>query len=133
MKPTITRIFVSATLAAVLVLLPGCVSSGKNFDESKVSQIKKGETTEPHLVKLFGPPENRTVDSEGTTHLNWTYMESRMKGEGFIPIAGAFMGGANSRHKMLTVTLGPDGKVTHFTSSGGGSEVRHTTQDAPKQ
>lgn len=133
MKPTVNRILTSAALAAMLALMPGCVSSGNNFDTSKVSQIKKGETTEADLEKLFGPPASRSVDSEGTAHLTWSYLESRMKGEGFIPIAGTFMGGSRSNHKMLSVTLGPDGKVKHFTSSGGGSEMRHMTQDTPKQ
>ena len=130
-KKLLTRHTTCAALAALLALLPGCASTGRNFDDSKVAQIKKGETTETDLKTLFGPPESRIVDSEGTTHLNWMYGETRMKGEGFIPIAGVFIGGANSSHKLLTVTLGPDGKVTRFTSSGGGSEMRHMTQDTP--
>ena len=133
MKPTVNRIITSVLLAAVLALVPGCVSTGTNFDASKASQIKKGETTEADLAKLFGPPASRTVSSEGTTHLTWSYLEARMKGEGFIPIAGAFIGGSRSNHKMLSVTLGPDGKVAHFTSSGGGSDMRHMTQETLKQ
>lgn len=120
------------TLAAFLALLAGCVSSGRNFDETKVSQIRKGTSTEADLVGLFGPPRDRGVDSQGVVQLTWHYMESRTKGQGFIPIAGPFMGGSDSRHKFLSVTLGPDGKVTGFHASGGGDEIRHTTQETPR-
>ena len=133
MKESINRVITFAALVAMFALVPGCVSTGTNFDASKVSQIKKGETTEDHLEKLFGKPKIHTVSSEGITHLTWSYLESQMKGESFIPIAGPFVGGSRSSHKTLSVTLGPDGRVTHFTSSSGGSEMRYTTQDAPKQ
>ena len=134
MKTILPRLLATAALAAVLLLLlAGCVSTGRNFDESKITDIKKGETTEADLVKLFGPPESRSSDSDGHTHLDWSYMESRMKGQSFIPYAGAFMGGSDSKHKMLMVTLGADGKVTHYNLTGGASETRQTTQDTPKK
>jgi len=120
-------------IAAVIVaLLAGCASTGENFDEGKVSQIKKGETTEAQLIQMFGQPQSRGVNSEGATTLTWTYIESRVKGESFIPYAGPFVGGTRHKQKTLNVTL-LDGKVQSFSSSGGGMETRHTTQDVPKQ
>jgi len=61
----------------------------------------------------------------------WMYAESTIKGESFIPYAGAFMGGSRSKMKVLTVNLA-DNKVTNFSYSGGGSETRGTTQGTPK-
>lgn len=118
-------------LMILSALIGGCASTGNNFDESKLSQIKKGETTEADLVKMFGPPEGRSVNSEGITTLNWTYAEATVKGESFIPYAGAFMGGNRSKAKTLMVTLA-ENKVTNFTFSGGGNESRGMTQDVPK-
>ena len=130
MKST-TNILICAATAFWLI---GCASTGQNFDESKVSQIKKGETTEADLVQMFGQPENRAVNSEGTTTLTWNYFEARVKGETFIPYAGPFLGGSRSKQKMLSVTLGPDGKVASFSSSAGGSEFRSgQVQDLPKK
>jgi len=117
--------------AIVVALLAGCASTGSNFDESKVSQIKKGATTEAELIQMFGAPQNRAVTSEGTTTLTWMYSESTVKGESFIPYAGAFVGGTRSKDKTLNVTL-LDGKVQSFSSSGGGMESRGTTQAVPK-
>ncbi len=83
---------------------------------------------------MFGQPESRGMSSEGMTTLRWQYFESRVKGESFIPYAGMFMGGSNSKQKMLMVTLGADGKVTSFNSSAGASEFRsNQVQDVPKK
>jgi outer membrane protein assembly factor BamE (lipoprotein component of BamABCDE complex) len=125
------KLILSAMAVAWVV---GCASSGQNFDESKVSQIKKGETTEADMIQMFGQPENRAVNSDGISTLTWQYTESRVKGESFIPYAGPFVGGSKSAHKILTATLGPDGKVTSFSSSAGGMETRsNQVQDVPKK
>lgn len=115
-----------------LALVVGCASVGNNFDEGKLSQIKKGETTEAQLVEFFGNPQNRTVNSDAVVTMTWMYAESTVKGESFIPYAGAFMGGSRSKTKSLTVLLA-DNKVTSYTFSGGGGESRGTTQDTPKK
>ena len=123
------NLFIAPILGAFLI---GCASVGNNFDENKITQIKKGETTEAQLVEMFGQPQNRTVNSEGQTTLSWIYAESSVKGESFIPYAGAFMGGHNSKSKSLNVTL-QDGKVTTYACTGGGMESRNMTQDVPKK
>ncbi len=117
-------------LAASVALLGGCSSTGNNFDDSKVSQIKKGETTEAQLIQMFGEPQRRGVNSEGATTLMWMYTESSVKGESFIPYAGPFVGGSRHKQKTLNVTL-QDGKVQSFSSSAGGMETRGTTQAVP--
>jgi outer membrane protein assembly factor BamE (lipoprotein component of BamABCDE complex) len=118
-------------LITIGISVTGCASVGTNYDDTKVSQIKKGETMEGDLVQMFGKPQNRSLNSDGIVSLTWMYSESTVKGETFIPYAGAFVGGARTKNKTLMVTLGPDGKVTNFFSSGGGSETRGTTQSVP--
>jgi len=115
----------------VCLALVGCASSGNNFDDGKISQIKKGETTEQDLVSMFGEPQNRSVNSDGIVTITWMYAESRVKAQSFIPYAGAFMGGGTSKAKTLMVTLA-DNKVKDYTYSGGGNESRYTTQDVKK-
>ena len=107
---TIVNLFLLSTIA---VLLGGCASTGNNFDESKLSQLKKGETTETELVQMFGQPEQRGMNSEGMTTLTWMYQESTVKGESFIPYAGPFIGGTRSRNKTLTVILN-NGRVANY-------------------
>jgi outer membrane protein assembly factor BamE (lipoprotein component of BamABCDE complex) len=121
---------VSVFILAALFFV-GCASTGNNFDENKLSEIKKGETTEAQLTAMFGEPQNRSVNSDGQVIVTWMYAEATVKGESFIPYAGAFMGGSRSKMKSLTVTL-REGTVTGFTYSGGGNETRNVTQDTPK-
>jgi hypothetical protein len=82
-------------------------------------------------VKLFGEPQNRTMNSENALILTWMYSEARVKGESFIPYAGAFMGGSRSKLKSLSATL-TNNVVASYTFSGGGAESRNMTQDTPK-
>lgn len=122
------RALVSCLLTAFAL---SCASAGNNFDESKISQIKKGQTTETDLLKMFGEPENRIVNSDGGLTLTWVYSEARVKGESFIPYAGAFMGGTKAKNKTLSAVL-TNNIVASFTYSGGGTETRNMTQDTPK-
>jgi outer membrane protein assembly factor BamE (lipoprotein component of BamABCDE complex) len=125
------RTALSFFLSLLAVFAVSCASVGNNFDESKISQIKKGETTEADLVAMFGEPQNRSVNSDSGLTLTWIYSEAKVKGESFIPYAGPFLGGTRSKSKTLSVMLA-DNKVTSFTYSGGGTETRNMTQDTPK-
>jgi outer membrane protein assembly factor BamE (lipoprotein component of BamABCDE complex) len=125
------RTALSFFLSLLAVLAMSCASVGNNFDESKISQIKKGETTEADLVAMFGEPQNRSVNSDSGLTLTWIYSEAKVKGESFIPYAGPFLGGTRSKSKTLSVMLA-DNKVTTYTYSGGGTETRNMTQDTPK-
>lgn len=118
------------SLLAVAFLAISCASVGNNFDESKISEIKKGQTTEADLLKMFGQPENRTMNSDSGLTLTWMYAESAVKGESFIPYAGTFLGGARSKNKSLSAVL-TNSVVESFTYSGGGTESRNMTQSTP--
>lgn len=118
-----------ALLACIpIVALLGCASSGSNYDEAKVTQITKGQTTEADLLAMFGDPTERSTDSSGAVSVQWMYIEQRTNGKTFIPFAGAFLGGTDSKHKTLYVTLNPGGTVETFHSSAGGMGTRQHTQ-----
>ena len=91
-------------------LLCGCISAhiGHDFDASKISEIKKGDTTEVQLCTLFGQPNQRTTNSDTGVSLGWTYGEGQ-----------AGFGGATSSSKILIVWLDQSGKVTNFNYSTG--------------
>ncbi|HWD91718.1 MAG TPA: hypothetical protein VG938_05135 [Verrucomicrobiae bacterium] len=121
----------SGLLCGLALFVASCASVGNNFDDSKISDIKRGQTTEADLVRMFGDPQNRIVNSDTGLTLTWIYSEATVKGESFIPYAGAFMGGTRSKSKTLSATLTND-VVASFTYSGGGTETRNMTQDTPK-
>ncbi len=128
MSKSATRVGQLVLIAAASVWLISCASTGTNFNESKVFQIKKGETTEAKLIQMFGQPVSREMNSEGQKTLTWNYVEARVKGESFIPYAGPFLGESRSKNKTLFVTSGPDGKVISFNLSTGGTETRQSIQ-----
>jgi len=124
----VIRRFALACILSALALT-GCMSTGSNYDEARVTQIQKGQTTEADLVGMFGPPTQRGIDSNGATSLQWAYTESRMSGKSFIPFAGSFLGGTDNKHKVLLVTLNQSGTVESFNSTSGGMDMRQHTQD----
>lgn len=107
-------------LLASGILLCGCASVGTNFDSRKLAEVKKGQTTEPQLLALFGKPTQRSVNDEGSVSVIWLYTEASVKGTTFIPLVGAFAGGVNSRTKTLVVRLDPSGTVSGYDFSAGG-------------
>ncbi|MGH8557319.1 MAG: hypothetical protein ACRESZ_07625 [Methylococcales bacterium] len=109
-------------LVAITACFSGCTSSGKKIEQSNISQIIKGRTTEADLVQMFGSPKNRSVSSTGIVTLMWMYYAHDMNAASFIPYAGLVLGGSKTETQTLVVTLGPDGKVQDFNSSTGGSE-----------
>lgn len=81
---------------------------GQDFNEANISQIQKGGTTEADLVAWFGKPSNRFTTSEGMVTLMWTHYTSSYR-----------VVGSHTTGKTLSVTLGADGTVSNFSSSGG--------------
>lgn len=83
-------------------LLSGCVYMGKNFDESKLVNITKGETTKEQIFNIFGEPSSVSYDSDGNQILQWTYSEGNALGQG--------------KAKILNIKM-HDGKVESYSVS----------------
>lgn len=127
----IAKIATSLLLISVLAV-NGCASAGNNFDSRRVERIQKGVTTERELADMFGPPTQRGISSEGGKTLTWVYSEARVKGETFIPFAGAFVGGTTTKTKTLVVKLAGD-TVSGYEYTGGGFEVGGTVKPDPEK
>jgi outer membrane protein assembly factor BamE (lipoprotein component of BamABCDE complex) len=105
------------------VLLCGCASVGHKLDESKIDQIKKGVTTRDQVVQLVGSPDQITRDGFGRVTFQYIYSRATTKASTFIPIVGAFAGGANVQSQMLMVTFDTNNVVSDLFSSYGANEV----------
>lgn len=111
-----------ATIGLFLILVTGCASVGRKLDESKIDQIKKGKTTRQEVLALVGSPDQMTHNGSGETTFTYLYARATATPATYIPIVGAFAGGANVQHQMLMVTFGSDGFVKDFISSYGATE-----------
>lgn len=63
--------FLCITLCGCTTSLVSQSTSGMDFDESKISHIKKGLTTADQVVALFGEPESKEIVSP--TQVLWHY------------------------------------------------------------
>ena len=108
---------------AIVVCLSGCVSYGNQIDKGYAQQLKKGVTTEQEVVANLGKPQTITINSNGNKILHYMYTTSSAKASSFIPIYGAFAGGATSETTMLTVTLDEQGVVSDWNYSESASDI----------
>jgi len=113
-------------IAALLALsIAGCSSVGKPIAKDKISQIQVGVTTESDLIRMFGMPSTKTLDANGNVVLSWVYSRASTKPETFIPVAGVFVGGMNTRVQQLTVLVGKTGRVDRYTMNDAPGEVKY--------
>jgi outer membrane protein assembly factor BamE (lipoprotein component of BamABCDE complex) len=112
-------------VAFLAVAIAGCSSVGTPISQDKVNQIKVGMTTEPDLIRIFGTPSTKTLDPSGRIVLSWVYSKAATKPETFVPVAGVFMGGMNTRVQQLTVLIDRKGRVERYTMNDAPGEVKY--------
>lgn len=103
-------------VAAVAAMLAGCVSTGVQVDTHKLEAFKVGETTEAEARAALGPPTSVSTYSGGRI-LSYVGIHAQAHAINFVPIVGAFAGGADSSMTSVTLTFGPDGKLKDMQSS----------------
>jgi hypothetical protein len=106
-----------AKFLVTVILLATCLSSWawhcKSITPEKLSRIRIGQTTEPDLVELFGPPSTRFVDIYHRISLDW-FRSVPMPIGGYLPFIGELAGGRNVEAQQLSVFLTPDGRVVRY-------------------
>lgn len=107
------------TLSAIIC---GCASVGRKLDESKIDQIKQGVTTQQQVLQLVGSPDQMTRDGTGAVTFQYIYAHATTRASSFIPVYGAFAGGANVQNQMLMVTF-TNNVVSSLISTYGANEI----------
>lgn len=103
--------------------LSACMSMGKKVDQEKVSQFVKGKTTYTEVVQQLGKPTQSTINSDGSRTAMYIYIQSQANAATFIPIVGAFMGGAESENTTVTLNFDKRSILTNYSASEGGSSM----------
>jgi outer membrane protein assembly factor BamE (lipoprotein component of BamABCDE complex) len=104
-------------------LLCGCASVGHKLDQSKVDQIKKGETTRDQVIQLIGSPDQITRAGDGSLTFQYIYTRATTKPSTFIPIVGAFAGGMNMQNQITMVTFNSSNIVSDVFTTYGANEM----------
>lgn len=111
-------------LILTLIAVTGCATVGRKIDQAKLDQIQTGVTTRQGVVDLIGSPDQISTDAAtGNTIFMYMYARAVATPESYIPLVGAFAGGAKTQNQVVIITLGVDGKVTNVTNSYGASET----------
>lgn len=106
-----------------IITLSGCASYGSKIDANYATSMVKGETTQSDAVRHLGKPISTARNSNGDTILTYMYVKSKAKASTFIPIAGAFMGGANTETNYLIATFDKDGILKDWNYTESSSET----------
>ncbi len=90
-----------------------------NFDETKITQIKKGETTQAQVIALMGQSTGSYIfplvqrnDEKGLVYL---YTQTRVEHIPFAPKIRQY-------RKVLVVSVGENGVVTDVTFNASGEK-----------
>lgn len=105
-------------LFLLCIVLCGCstatnhVTTGRDLDESKISQIKKGITTADGIVALYGEPDSKVIVSTDQVMWHYTYRteEHKIHSAMFSPVVEHITG----YKKNLDILLQND-TVMNFT------------------
>ena len=103
--------------ACCAVFLAGCAASGVKVSEDQLAQFKPGTTSEAEVMSALGPPNMRMRLQDGSTMLVYSYFEYTTRASTFIPVVGAFAGGADYKSSSVTLTFDSSGKFKSYSST----------------
>lgn len=104
-----------APVLAAAVLLAACGTSGVQVRPEQVAAIERGKSTEAEVRAALGAPTGVSVVN-GQRILVYQGAAYSVRPESFVPIVGAFVGGADVRASTVIVTFAPDGRVADVQS-----------------
>jgi outer membrane protein assembly factor BamE (lipoprotein component of BamABCDE complex) len=113
-------------MAAVLLTLAlaGCATVGKEISPGQLSGFKEGESTSNNVIEKLGSPTTTSVSGDRTIMV-YSFVHTQARPESFIPLVGAFVGGADVRASSATFIFGKDGKLERYshtvTKTGSGT------------
>ena len=129
-------------LLALILAMAGCAATGVRVSPEQVAEFKPGQATEAQVLQRLGAPTSRMSLGDGSVILVYSYADYRMRPASFIPIVGAFAGGADTSSSAVSLRFGKDGKLidtsSYATATGTGlgasaGKVEPKTPDQPRQ
>jgi outer membrane protein assembly factor BamE (lipoprotein component of BamABCDE complex) len=120
---------------ALCAALAGCMSTGVEVKPEQTADFRAGITTRQQVLSRLGIPTTQATLPDGSTMLVYAFSAAQARPASFIPIVGAFVGGADARSSMVSFRFGPDGvlKSSSSSASQSGSQLGTTTTTAPMQ
>ena len=109
----------------LVIALTGCASAGVKVEQSKLTDLHKGKTTYQQAVNEFGQPSQTIYNDNGTKTALYIYYSAQARPETFIPVVGAFVGGADSENSTVTMNFDQHDVLRSYSSSQGSVGAGH--------
>lgn len=106
-----------------LFLFSGCATVGTQIDQSNLSQIKEGVTTQKEVIALMGQPYMQTLTSDGKIMMMYQYTKVKNRAANFIPVVGAFTGGMDMEQQILQILVNENGIVEKYIFTGSNTDI----------
>lgn len=116
------RIILAILLAMAVA---GCATAGRQVKPEQLQQLQRGTTTVDEAVGILGAPTQRTLAADGSTVLIYSYAHVQTRPETYIPVVGAFVGGADTRTNSAVLMFDRGGILRDYTASEGASGMGH--------
>lgn len=99
------------------IALGACVTVGKEVTQEQLSDFKRGVTTQEEIVAKLGRPTSSTISASGDRYMSYVFAHSQARPATFIPIVGAFAGGADTRSSHVMFIFDRDGKLRDYRAT----------------
>ena len=96
-----------------LGIIISCATVGNKeiMDQSKTSQIIKGQTTKKEVLSLIGEPSKVTFMENDCEVWDYVLSKSQTRAVTFVPVVGLFAGGMDMQTYTLTIKFDKNGVV----------------------
>lgn len=119
------------------IVLTGCASAGKEISTAQATQFEKGKTTKDQIIDTLGQPTGQSIMSDGRQSISYTFSKVQTRPETFIPLIGAFVGGADLRSSNVTYIFSQNGVLESFSQSsnttGSGTGINAGAYEQPNR
>jgi hypothetical protein len=96
-----------------------CASAGTKVDPETVASFVRGRTTVAEAEAALGEPNGMEQKADGSTALSYVYTRTSVRAVTFVPIVGAFAGGADAKTQKVVLRFGTDGTYQGADSASG--------------
>ena len=108
-----------ALVVTLALTLSACATVGRKVTQQQLSEFTEGKTTYQEVINKLGKPTNSTVNSDGTRLITYSYVQSQMTKESYIPIVGGFLRGSETESTYAMLQFDKHGVLTQYTSNEG--------------
>lgn len=104
-------------LLSTCLVCTSCMAAGTQVREDQLSQFHKGQTAERTVTANLGDPNSNSLLPDGSRLICYSYIQAAARPESFIPVVGAFVGGADMHSNNTCFQFAENGVLKDYMSS----------------